>query len=230
MSIQNRSSFLGGKVTPVITYENIIETLSIIWSADITSIPYIKSTEWIDSNKNQIQKALDLKELNLNKNSPLKVILTLSQLRHIIADINLLKNIPKWKVILESLFKMGLLNHKTIEPAVLKEHSKMDLNFRKMMIYFFVLSDSLGLTSNPYQSSKWSINDFVQRASWIRKHTEEIMKIFNLRKSSQRGRKSNLDQTMFLTNKIFLRFTGTKIERHPSKFEIRKTGDDTSLI
>lgn len=228
MSSQSRPSFLGGKETTVITYENIIETLSTIWSANLTSIPYIKSLEWIDSNKSQIQKALNLKELNFNKNSPSRTVLTLTHVRCIIADINLFKMVPKWKIILESLFKMGLLNFKIIEPVVLKEYYKIDLNSRKMMIYFFVLSDSLELTSNPYRSSKWSINDFVQRASWIKKHTEEIMKLFNLRKTYRR--RSNLDQTIFLVSQIFLRFTGTKIERLLSKMEIRKTGDNTHLI
>ncbi len=226
MSSQIRPSFFEGIMAPIITYQKIIETLSTIWSADITSIPYIKSSEWIDSNINQIQKALNQKESTLRKNSSSMTILI--QVRCIITDLNLFKRIPKWKVILESLFKLGLLNLKTIEPVILKEYYKMDLNSRKMMIYFFILSNSLELTSNPYLSSKWSIDDFVQRASWVRKHTEEIMKLFNLRKTYRR--RSNLDQTVFLANQIFLRFTGTKIERFPSKMEIRKTGDNTRLI
>ncbi len=203
------------------TYQKTIKSLSTIWSTKPASISYITASEWINLNIDRIQEVIRQRLNRSKKNTQFKTTEMLTM--YIISDIERFKETPKWLVILESLFKLNVLTIQTIEPLVLKSDLEKDTKFRQMMIYFIVLTNSLGLTNDPNQSGKWSLIDFALRASWLRKHIGGITRIFNLRKSSHRTRQSNLDQTIFLANQIFLKCTGTKFKRFPSK--IRKSGN-----
>ncbi len=163
-----------------VTYQKTTQTLSLIWSTEPTSISYIKTSEWINLNIDRIQKVINQQPNNLEKTGRFKSFER--EIIYIIAEIKMFKSRPKWLIILESLFKMNILTIQTIEPLVLKGNSEEDIKFRQMMIYFIVLTNSLELTSNPCQSGEWSLKSFIQRVTWVRKHSDQIMKIFNLRR------------------------------------------------
>lgn len=207
-----------------ITYQNVKNKLSIIWSSQPDSVDYIRASDWIDHNMSQILLVVDKRSSHLigkdRSNSTEMVIM------EIFKNIKIYNHQPKWMVILETLFKTNLLEIQTLEPTVLS-NCPGKVEFRQMMIYFRILVNSLEL-ENPCQAKKWELPDFVERVDWVRTHASTIMRISS-NFDPQYSKLPKLDQIVFLTNLIFKQCSDTEIIGSSSLFNkrtIHKTGND----
>lgn len=205
-----------------VTFNNVFKVLSEIWSSNPTSKCYIIASDWIDRKIQQMRRIAShqLAAIKPEEKSGSKEMAVMK----IILGMISFKTQPKWMVMMAELFKLNMLTVDQLEQSVFNNDKGADTKFRKMLIYFRILMDSLELSNNPCQKAEWSMMDFIRRTAWIQDHAESIHQLFDIDGLTNYNVLPNLERIVFLVNAILHRCTGTKIEINT------KSGDRPSII